>query len=241
MTPPHAARRLVCAATLLLALGLTACGDEESPVATPTTADEVTPETLDKPEQQELDATTAEAALPTLEDMPDDSWLPDRSVFSDDPITYEPEFCGDVELDSQDARTFNDDHRSVREEARFSAFDGERNEIIAAYVESYDEPYPLSFFDAAGEHTTDCESYTRSKGGHSSERHVKAISLPEIGDRSFGVRLWSTEGSYTDRLYIRSGHNRIIVMATSHSDTYDGDRMSSIAEDIIDDLKESGS
>ncbi|KRE38812.1 hypothetical protein ASG73_00085 [Janibacter sp. Soil728] len=246
MTRPtrRTTRLLVPVAAVVVAVGLAACGGTDvppptSPPSSSTSAtDEVTPETLDRPEQQQVDAATAKAALPTLEDMPDDGWAIDISTFGDDPVTYDPAVCADVELDSQEARTFEDQHRKVNEAARFSTPQSHGGLITATYVESFDAPYPTSLLDAAGEHVTDCATYTWTKNASSSTRHVKAISVPALGDRSFGLRLSSGESeSYTDRLYVRSGHNLITVMTLSKEETYDGTLMTKYAQDILDKLK----
>lgn len=240
-------RPFLPAVAVIGALGLAACGGEEPPpptssAVTGSEASETSPESLDKPEQQQVDAETAKAALPTVEDMPDDEWLVDISTFSDDPITYDPAVCADVELGSQEARTFDDEHRTVNEPARFSKSLGNYNNLITAtYVESFDAPYPTAFFDAAGEHVTDCGTYTWTKGGSSSTRHVQAISVPQLGDRSFGLRLTSDGGDdYTDRLYVRSGHNLITVMMLSTDEHYDGELMTQYAQGILDELNAAG-
>ena len=246
MTRP--ARRATRLAAPLLVAGsllLAACGDEPEPPPESTTQEgqvptETSPEVLDKPEQQQVDATTAQEALPTLDDMPDDGWAIDSSTFSDAPISYEPAECADVEFDSQAANAFTDEHRVVREQARFSKYIGDGNLITATYIESHDEPYPTSLLDAAGQHVTDCGTYTHTQNDYTTTRHVEAISVPPLGDRSFGLRLTSDGlNSYTDRLYVRSGHNLIIVMVLSREETYDGELMTSYAEDILEELKTS--
>ena len=250
MTRParRTTRLLAPAAAVVGALGLVACGGSDDPQppmsssaasSSAQAGEETTPEMLDKPEQQQVDAATAKAALPTIEDMPDDGWGIDISTFSDEPITFDPAVCADVELASQVARTFDDEHRKVDEAARFSTPQSRGGLITATYVDSFDAPFPTSILDAAGEHVTDCATYTWTKSGSTSTRHVKAISVPPLGDRSFGVRLWSDgSDSFTDRLYVRSGHNLVTVMTLSREDTYDGALMTKYASDILDKLKE---
>ena len=94
----RAARRLAPIAALSLALTLAACGDSDDPPPTETSAsaspqgesgeaggEAEQEESLDKPEQQQVDSATAKAALPTVEDMPGDGWGIDVSTFTTDP------------------------------------------------------------------------------------------------------------------------------------------------------------
>ena len=247
----RAARRLAPIAALSLALTLAACGDSDDPPPTETSTaaspqgdggesgeEAKQEENLDKPEQQQIDSATAKAALPTVEDMPGDGWGIDVSTFSTDPPKYDPAGCAAVELDNDEDRAFTKDHRKVKENIRFSRSNGDNLEITAVYIDSYDEPYPLSVFDAAGEQVTSCESYRWQRGNGDTTRHVKPLSTPAVGDRAFAVRLTS-DGSpgATDRLYVRSGHNVLTIMGEGDDDGSDGTLLADIAQDILDELK----
>ncbi|UUZ45060.1 hypothetical protein LP422_01565 [Janibacter limosus] len=118
--------------------------------------------------------------------MPDDGWGVDISTFSDEPITFDPAVCADVELASQVARTFDDEHRKVDEAARFSTPQSRGGLITATYVDSFDAPFPTSILDAAGGARHGLRHVHWTKSGSTSTRHVKAISVPPLGDRSFG-------------------------------------------------------
>lgn len=241
----RAARRLTPFVTIAAALGLAACGGNETPPADTSTDQvtssptEATTEVLDKPEQQQVDATQAKAALPKATDLTGSGWATSVLINHGSKTTYEPAVCADVEFDSQEAHAVADEHRTVREEARYQRQHNGDTEITATYLSSHDQPYPLSILDAAGQHVTDCASYSWTSSGFSSERRVVPISTPQLGDRSFGLRLSSGEagGSYVDRLYVRSGHNLITVMVSTHNEKYDGTLMTKYAQDILDRLK----
>lgn len=235
-----ARHRLVGTALLLTTALTAACGGGDTPPPAPPTTVTVTrdPVEPDRPEQQEIDASTARRALPTLDDMPDRTWHVDTSVFGTHRSVYEPAACASVEFDSADVRRFVADHRTVDESARFSQDQADGGLIIAAYVASYDEPYPLSFFDDAGEQVSGCTDYTRSRNVGETRSSARAITVPQLGDRSFGVRLQSLDYDHSvDRLYVRSGHNVITVMVLSREDSYDGKLMTEYAQGVLDDLE----
>lgn len=256
---------LACAAATTAAIALTACtsGGEapgESPSTSPATSpsadsggdDGSTPgeggptpyeadESFDEPQQQELTAARAKKALPSRGDMPDRTWLTDISTFSDTPRVYDPAECAAIELNTPSARSFEKKHRSVEEAARFSQSDADGDGIIAVYVESFSQPYPLAYFDEAGEALASCGKFSWSKDGHSSSNTASSISLPLLGDRSFGVRIGSAEFDHrTDRLYVRSGHNLITVMRqSSKDDPYDERLLDKYAQAVLDNLEKS--
>lgn len=239
----RAARRIAPFATIAVALTLAACGGGDTPPpdtstgAEASSATETAPEALDKPEQQQVDAEQAKAALPKATDLTGSGWA-DSTLISNGKATYDPAVCADVELDSKEARAVKDEDRTVREEARYQRDHNGDLEITLTSIDSHDQPYPLSILDAAGQHVTDCASYTWTRDGSPSNRRVEAISTPQLGDRSFGLRLSSEGGdSYVDRLYVRSGHNLITVMVSTHSERYDGALMTKYAQDILDRLK----
>lgn len=239
----RALRRLAPVATATaLVLTLAACGDDQPPAeaTTVTVTNEATPESLDKPEQQQIDAATAKKALPVLEDMPD-KWVVNVTPPDTHTSTYDPSVCADVEMDSAEARAFNDEHRKVRETVHFSENKLGVDDHVFATVSSYDQPYPLSFFDKAGEHVTDCSTYTDTRNDRASTWKTRAINAPMLGDRSFGVRYQPTsvEGRNIDVLSVRSGKNLIEVTLTTHNGTYDDKRLSTYAQDILDTLKKS--
>lgn len=233
-------RRLAAAVAVAATLPLAACGDTSTPPPHPGTVTVTTEvgEALDLPEQQEIDKATARKALPTLADMPDKTWHIDTSTFGNHTSTYDPPGCASILFDSPEARTFTDDHRTVHEQARFSQNQADGGLIIATYVQSFDEPYPLSLYDEAGEEVTGCDSYTQSRSVGESKDQATAITVPQLGDRTFGVRIRSREYDHSvDRLYVRSGHNVITVLVLSREESYDGKLMTRYAQGVLDDLK----
>lgn len=202
------------------------------------TSSSSTIESFDEPQQRELTAAQAKGALPTREDMPDSTWKVDTSTFSDAAPTYEPAECAAVELNSTDARTFEEKHRKVDEAARFSRSKADGDGIIAVFVESYAQPYPLAYFDEAGEELADCGEFSKTQANFTSESTATSISLPLLGERSYGVRIGSTFDHRTDRLYVRSGHNIITVMRqSSKDDPYDERLLEKYARAVLADLE----
>lgn len=228
---------------MLSTILLTAClpgggEDPESPTGSSSSSSSSTTESFDEPEQRELTAGRAQGALPTRADMPDETWQVDTSTFPDERPTYDPAECAAVELSSPGARSFEDKHRTVDEAARFSRSEADGDGIIAVYVESYAEPYPLAYFDEAGEALADCAEFTRTQGDFDSESTATGISLPLLGERSYGVRIGSTFDHRTDRLYVRSGHNVITVMRqSSKDDPYDERLLEKYARSVLTDLE----
>lgn len=204
-------------------------GDEESGT-----------EELEKPEQRQVDARTAKKALPTRSDMPDKTWLVDVSSSSSAP-RYDPKVCAATRLSSDDVRTFKEEHRTVEEKARFSQYERHGGEVLAVYLESYDQPFPLSYFDEAGADMAQCESFTETyEGSDPSAMKASAIATPAVGDRAFGVRVKSPRIKPVDRLYVRSGHNLIIVMHLSQEeDSLDVDLLEKHARAVLDRLQTS--
>lgn len=239
-------RRAGACSGLLAILTLTAClpggGDPErtsgSGSSSSSSSGSSTTASFDEPQQRELTAGRAKRALPTREDMPDETWQVDTTTFSDDPSTYEPAECAAVELSSTDARAFEGKHRTVEEDARFSRSEADGDGIIAVYVESYAQPYPLAYFDEAGEELADCDEFSKTQSNFTSESTAASISLPLLGERSYGVRIGSTHDHRTDRLYVRSGHNVITVMRqSSKDDPYDERLLEKYARAVLADLE----
>lgn len=244
----------MCAAAAA-ALTLTAClpgdnGGEESSTSGSSTGSEggegsgdggatpyeATEESFAEPEQHQLTKAEAKKALPTRGDMPDKTWLTDTSTFSDSEETYDPKECAALEFDSASARAFRDTHRKVDESARFSQYQGDGGGIIATYVESHSTPYPLAYFDEAGESLSSCSEYTISRDGHTTTNEASAIPPPSLGERSFGVRI-SNHDYHVDRLFVRSGHNLITVMILTRDDDYDERLLEKYAQGVLTDLK----
>lgn len=229
----------------VLALTLGGCGDvDESPASS---ASESTPssrsssssaEALDRPEQQQLDADSIADALPTLKDMPD-GWAVNASPVSAETSTYAPAACADIEFSSPEALTFEDEHLEATQRVAYSEYTSGPMEHLSATLSTYDRPYPVSLFDRAGEHVTDCASYTRGRGGEDESREAEAITAPILADRSVAVRFVNPAlaDDRVDVLTVRAGHNRVQVTLVTHDGTYDDQRLSGYAQDILDKLK----
>lgn len=239
-------RAAACSVALVTPFALAAClpgsGDPErtsGSSSSSSSSSSTTTETFDEPQQRELTTAEAKAALPTRADMPDPTWKVDGSTFSDSPVTYEPDECAAVELNTRDARTFEEKNRRVDAAARFSRSDADGDGIIAVFVESYAQPYPLAYFDEAGEELADCGEFSRTQSKFTSESTATGISLPLLGERSYGVRIGShTFDHRTDRLYVRSGHNVITVMRqSSKDDPYDERLLEKYARAVLADLE----
>ena len=256
-------RGAACAAAALSALVLSAClpgdgGDEESTggatsssstkaepsggtgegggdAPTPYEADEFT-----EPQQRELTSQEAKKALPTRADMPDKNYVKDISDQDGEPWTYDPKECAAVEFASESARSFSDKHRSVREYARFGQSQADGGKFLGVWLHSYDEPYPLAYFDEAGKSLSECGKFTSiSPRGHEFPKKTQAISAPQVDDaeRTFAVRIIGGRVN-TDRLYVRSGHNQITVMQQTPSDEpFDERLLTKHAEAVLADLK----
>ncbi|MEN3122708.1 hypothetical protein [Janibacter sp. LM] len=226
-----------------LVLGLAACGSgpEAPPTTVTVTASADGAEALDQPEQQQIDAATARRVLPTIKDAPRGfaTWT---TKLTEGGQTYDPQVCAHITLDGPQERDFRDAHRKVREYSRFTSPRSVTDESVTTIVESYDEPYPLEFFDKAGQYLAECASYTTTPddGGSSTTRTTRAISTPSVGDRSFAVRLTfgaGGEGISVDRLYVRSGHNLVTVWYIKGGEPYDGAAMTKYAEKTLAELK----
>lgn len=231
-------RPVVTALTVALALGacLPADGEGSSPSSSSGGSAGSSTESFDEPHQRELTKERARSALPTLEDAPE-GYLPNRSSSTAE-WTFDPESCAAVELDSPSARAFHEKHRTVHEHAAFSR-DG-TNSYIGVWLSSHDEPYPLAYFDDAGEMLSECERYTKTDDtGFSMTTETTTLSAPHVdgADRVLAVRLKGRSAN-TDRLYVRSGHNRILVTQQSSSgDPFDERLLTEHAHAVIDDLK----
>ena len=244
----------MCVAAAAATLTLTACLPESAGEEGPTSGSnngsggeeasgdggetpyESSEESFDEPEQRQLTRAEAKKALPSRRDMPDKTWLTDTSTFSDREETYDPEECAALEFDSASANGFRDKHRKVNESARFSQYRDDGGGIIATYVESHTTPYPLAYFDAAGESLASCSEYTISRGGHETTNEASARAPPSLGERACGVRI-SNHDYHVDRLFVRSGHNLVTVMTLTHDDDYDERLLEQYAQGVLTDLK----
>lgn len=190
-------------------------------------------ETFDAPEQQEVDRRTARRALPTASDLPGTGWRKITWAHSDTTSTYDPPECAALGFGSESAESYREKHRSVSESAAFSRSGAGDGGMVEVYLESYGTPYPLAYFDEAGESLTACAEYT--VGGDVTYT-ASAIPPPLLGERAFGVRI-SAAGRHRDLLFVRSGHNLIHVAHTTTAETYDERFLEKYAEGALEELE----
>lgn len=244
-----------CAAAAATALALTAClpgddgsdrasgSDSSSSSSEPGSESEggQTEESFTAPEQRELTPAEAKKVLPTQEDMPDRTYLQDGSEEMSQTSgrwTYDPPACAAVEFATESARSFRDKQRTAYEYARFKQPQSAGGKFLGAWVSSYDEPFPLAYFDQAGENLGTCKEFNRtSPRGNDFHSGTTAIPAPPLGERAFSVRLVGDRFN-TDRLHVRSGHNLITIMQqTPSKEPFDERPLEKHAQSVLDDLK----
>lgn len=243
----------VCAAACAAALTLTAClpgeggsgSSSSSSSSETTTPDEGTTspsssepeESFDAPEQQEVDATTAKKALPAAQDVPDKSWSLTNWGIDESAINYDPDECAAVDFKTDSAEAYRAKHRTTHEYSHFSQ-KGPGGNMLHVSLESFDTPYPLAYFDEAGESIGGCSTYTMSGGGASATYGASPVPAPPLGERSLGVRITASGGGDNiDLLYVRSGHNLVTVIRYTDDDSYDERLLKKYATSVITDLK----
>jgi len=191
-------------------------------------------ESFDAPEQRQLDAATAKKALPTAADLPDTTWRKISWSSDDSEVTYDPAACAAINFTSASADSYRDKHRTVEEFSVFSQSGG--NDLLYVSVESFDTPYPLAYFDEAGQDVAECGEYTSAAAdGAEATYRASPVPPPSLGERSFGVRVAGADNQ--DFLYVRSGHTLVTVMRVTDDDTYDERLLQKSAESVLDDLK----
>ena len=214
---------------LPLALGLGACQDGEPAPPTVTVTETQTAEDLGRPEQQQLSEARAKAAMPTLKDLPT-GYHVDTTVFSDKRRRTDPAGCIDLYMEGDAAHDFDDQHKKASSQARFGRYAGGGKDIVAVYLDSYDAPVPLELFDQAGAAVGECASFT---SGSSPTYTAEGIAVRDLGERTFAVRL-TGGGVSVDRLYVRSGHNLLVVIVLSQAEKFDEELMGSLAEQVLE-------
>lgn len=109
--------------------------------------------------------------------------------------------------------------------------------MLHVSLESFDTPYPLAYFDEAGESIGSCSKYT--VGEESDVTYgASPVPAPPLGERSLGVRLTGyREDGNIDLLYVRSGHNLVTVVRYTDDKTYDERLLKRYATDVLTDLE----
>lgn len=233
------------AASVTLALTLSACGEDAAPPAPPATVTVTSTPTAQEastPQQQELSVQQIRKALPTLDEapkgFPEDPGGFDATTPSE--RTTEPQSCLALYLDTPEMRSFGTDHRTRADGVRYTrAPVGPGQPSISFAIWSHDEPYPTRFFDEAGAALADCSSFSAAStpGGSQQTWTATTIPTPPIGDRSFGVRIGTQDVDVAiDYLWVRSGHNLINVRMLTGFRQDNEDHLEKYAKGILEDL-----
>lgn len=231
------------------ALALTACGGEAppqvdpSPASTPASTPTPTSEEANRPEQRQLTAEEVAAALPSRAQAPSGYARDPRSDDEPDPDwtpTAQPESCLALYQQTSEQSAFREAHHVAGDHVRYTRDDGRRPApSLIVTIRSYDKPYPKEFFDEAGAVLGECTKHVHlsSPDSSSEDWHATSIPTPTVGQQTFGVRIGRPEiGLAWDYLYVRSGHNVIIVaISTTYEGTNDK-RLSTYAQGVLDDL-----
>ena len=194
-------------------------------------------DTFDEPHRRELTQEQIDRALPTIDDVPK-GYGPNMSDGGDD-WEYKPKRCAAVEFNSPTVKDFKKKHHSVGGAAKYSQAEDRGGGFLGVWIDSYDEPYPLAYFDEAGEELSNCAEYTQASDGFQMVTKTTPITAPQVdgADRVFTLRIDSGDKAI-DRLYVRSGHNRILVtQMTPTRRPFDERLLTKHAEAVLADLK----
>lgn len=181
MTSQRRGLRTLATATILATAG---CG----------TGDTADPPSTSKPTHYvQLTEPLATAALPTEQDLPE-SWQRTNEGADQrrggDGMKTEPTECADTYLAGTEATSPKGAGQPTSVTTRFRlGSESPPDESMLVTVQSYDRAYPEKPFDAAGAAVATCGEYTVDVEGGSQLRYeLTGINLPNLGDRSFGVR-----------------------------------------------------
>lgn len=236
---PRSRRAVAGAAALLIGTGLAACASGDTPTYSPSPegSSSSSSTALDQPAQQPYhDLYDLFAALPNPKDMPDKTWRNNNTGLLSFTTGYEPDKCAGVTLASGATKGFADDHQLIRASAHYAQKDSDGGDSIDIHLESHDEPYPLEFFDDAGSRLAECPEYTQTFTNDPSRTYTtSSVATPTLGERTFGVRLETPEGLKQDHLYVRSGHNLVVVILTTEGG-YDERMLQKYARFVLDNL-----
>ena len=202
----------------------------------PSSSEAVPEESFDAPEQQEVDKATAKKALTTAKDVPDKTWRLINWRANESASTYDPKKCAAIEFTSDSAESYQDKHRTTYEYVHYSDKTSS-GDMLHVSLESFDTPYPLAYFDQAGQSVSACSKYTVSSGETTSEYSASPVPAPPLGERSLGVRITGVHDDNVDLLYVRSGHNLITVVRYTDDTSYDERLLKRYATTVITDLK----
>ena len=195
-------------------------------------------DTFDEPHRRELTQEQIDRALPTIDDAPEGYGINDSTVSSG--WEYEPKRCAAVEFSTPTAKDFGKKHHGVGGEARYSRPEVRGGGFLGVWIDSYDKPYPLALFDEAGEELSHCAEFEQtSDSGYRMVTETTAITAPQVdgADRVFTLRI-DADNNTIDRLYVRSGHNRILVtQMTPKGRPFDERLLTKHAEAVLADLK----
>lgn len=215
---------------------LSACIGGSDPDATSTVTITETGPGL-SPDQQQLTAAEVARALPQAPTgFHLDPGAADPAQDPDSERTTDPASCLAMYLDTEQMRTFADEHVSAADRARYSDTSAGIGTLLVT-VWTHDELYPTRFLDEAGAALADCSSFSSTfrPGDTKSAHRATTIAVPQLGDQSFGVRIGSPGGGVTtDELWVANGHNLIHVRMVSDYQQDNGPILEKTAQSALE-------
>lgn len=218
--------------------------DASSPPSSSSAGPDPTPtEDLGRAGRQLTDQ-EVEQALPTTPD----GYTRDEQPRSTQRRT-DPETCLDLLRLGWQGRNANQ-KRTARADGHWytNGNDVETYHAYSATVATHSEAVSPHLLRRAGEALGQCDSFslTGVTSGASFDDRVltESIQVRNIGEQTFAVRLISfvqvngkTHRLYLDTLDFRVGHNLVSVQSVSYQEDHDPDRLETMAQRILDDLK----
>lgn len=236
-------------AALCVGIALTACSDNPADEAVTLDDAEETSEAggiLDKEDEPEVDldgagrlltADEAEAALPTMQQMPK-GWSrdPDNEDDDDDEMgdDVEPERCQAV----FDALETDDEDPAVSAERAFEQDDF--GPFVTVEVQSYDEELPDGRFGDVVDVLEDCPEWTSTDDeGTKTEFQASGLDFPNLGEESLALALEATSEGWPftmDMVIIRAGHNLVTAMHMAIGGKSDAELLEQVARTTMENL-----
>lgn len=216
---------------------------EAEPSADPRASESTSAEAADGPAQQELTKQQILDALPEEHEAPRD-YVEDPRINSDSESTREtdPDTCRAIYLDSTEARKWKKEHLTETEGVRYTQpGDAAGRPGVSVFVATFDEPFPKTFFDEAGETLGECTDFSERNDADRPwiDKRALNVNAPAVGDQSYAHRVGLAELDMTlDQLWVRSGHNLINVRVIADNSSHSEDTMAELAEGVLEDLED---
>lgn len=215
---------------------------EPSQPSQPSHPSGTTEPSADGPARERLTTQQIVEALPKENEAPED-FVEDPRLNAARESTREtdPDRCGTLFLDGDEARAWKKEHLVETEGVRYTApGDGAGRASVSTFVTTYDEPVPKELFDDAAQMMTDCPTFRERNDADSPwiDKKAGTITAPALGDQTHSQRVSLLDLDLRiDHLWIRSGHNIISVATLGSSSDYSGDTFSDVAEGVLEDLE----